>query len=141
MKVKIGKEFHWEMSHRLPFHDGGCQNIHGHSYKMLVELIGTTDKNGMVLDFYDMTTIISPFINKLDHAFICNEGDINVIEFLKNNNFKYFVMPLNTTCEHLSFYLANEFATSFKKFDNLDSLTVRIYETIDAFAEVTINLK
>ncbi len=51
MESRIAKEFHWEMGHRLPFHQGGCQNIHGHSYTMRVEIIGTIDPaTGMVIE-------------------------------------------------------------------------------------------
>jgi len=42
------------MAHRLPFHDGGCRNVHGHSYSMTIELVGEPDRNGMVLDYFDM---------------------------------------------------------------------------------------
>jgi len=41
--MKIAKEFKWEMGHRLPEHFGQCKNIHGHSYKMLVEFEGEID--------------------------------------------------------------------------------------------------
>ena len=41
--MKIAKEFNWEMGHRLPEHFGKCKNIHGHSYKMMVELEGDLD--------------------------------------------------------------------------------------------------
>jgi len=141
MKVKLGKDFAWEMAHRLPFHEGPCKNIHGHSYKMRVELIGDLDKNGMVLDFYDIHRIVQPYIEKLDHAFLCNEKDEKVITFLKENDFKLYIIPNNTTSEYMAIYLASEFATEFKKFKNLDVMHVRVYETADAFAEVSIVLK
>lgn len=141
MKVKLGKDFSWEMAHRLPFHEGPCKNIHGHSYKMRVELIGDLDENGMVLDFYDISRVVQPYIDKLDHAFLCNEKDEKVISFLKENNFKLYIMPNNTTSEYMAIYLANEFAPEFRKFKNLDAMHVRVYETVDAFAEVSIMLK
>lgn len=141
MKVKLGKDFAWEMAHRLPFHEGPCKNIHGHSYKMRVELIGDLDENGMVLDFYDISKVVQPYIDKLDHAFLCNEKDEKVITFLKENNFKLYIMPNNTTSEYMAMYLANEFAPEFRKFKNLDVMHVRVYETVDAFAEVSVVLK
>ncbi|MDA3844331.1 MAG: 6-carboxytetrahydropterin synthase, partial [Candidatus Kapabacteria bacterium] len=69
MKTKIAKNFDWEMSHRLPNHDGLCRNIHGHSYKMRVELEGEPNKQSMVIDYYDMKLVISPLLEKLDHCF------------------------------------------------------------------------
>ncbi len=141
MKVKIGKDFVWEMSHRLPFHEGPCKNIHGHSYKMRVELIGELDKNGMVLDFYNISKIVDPFIEKIDHSFLCDDNDLEIIDFLKKQNFKHYIMPHNSTSEYMAIHFANEFANEFKKFDNLHTLLIRIYETSDAFAEVNIDLK
>ena len=60
--ITIAKDFIWQMSHRLTFHKGLCQNIHGHSYKLRVYLTGETDKNGMIIDFYDLEKIINPFL-------------------------------------------------------------------------------
>jgi 6-pyruvoyltetrahydropterin/6-carboxytetrahydropterin synthase len=141
MKVKIGKDFVWEMSHRLPFHEGPCKNIHGHTYKMTVELIGDVDTNGMVLDYYNVCKIVDPFIAKLDHAFICDDNDTNVIDFLKNQNFKHYIIPNNTTSELMAIYFIEEFASKFKQFNNIDTLILRIYETSDAYAEVSVSLK
>ena len=73
--MKIAKEFRWEMGHRLPDHFGLCKNIHGHSYKMIVEFEGELDKNQMVIDYYDVEKIINPIIEKLDHAFMINKED------------------------------------------------------------------
>jgi len=50
--MKIAKEFRWEMGHRLPEHTGLCRNIHGHSYRMVVEITGDVLANGMIIDFY-----------------------------------------------------------------------------------------
>ncbi len=52
MIMNISKEFNWDMSHRLPFHHGHCKNIHGHTYKLRVEIEGIMDKNGLVMDYY-----------------------------------------------------------------------------------------
>ena len=55
------------MAHSLPGHDGLCKNIHGHSYELLVTLIGEpipdprSPKYGMVIDFKDLKTIIYRF--------------------------------------------------------------------------------
>jgi len=59
-KIRITKEFRFEMAHALLGYDGMCSNIHGHSYQLSVTLIGETlnntsdPKNGMVMDFGDM---------------------------------------------------------------------------------------
>lgn len=141
MKVRIGKEFSWEMSHRLTFHDGLCKNIHGHSYKLLIELFGDTDKNGMLLDYYHIKRIVKPFIEKLDHAFICNKDDKDIIDFLSSHNFKLYIIDDFTTSENMAKYFASLLAPEFAKYSNIDDLIVRVYETEDTYAEVIKKLK
>lgn len=139
--IKIAKEFIWEMSHRLPFHEGGCKNVHGHSYKMTIFLEGDLDKNGMVLDFYHIVDIVQPLIDKLDHAFICDPNDNVMIDFLKANAFKFYIIDKNSTAENLSSFFLNEFKPKFAEFHNLHYLGVRVYETLDAYAEIGSHLQ
>ncbi len=141
MTTKVAKEYHWEMSHRLPFHDGPCKNLHGHSYKLILALEGELDKNSMVLDYYEIDRIIRPMMNQLDHAFLCDKDDNMMIEFLENNGFKYSIIPYFTTSENLVTYFLDNIKKEFQKFDNLLTLSITVFETIDAFAERKINLK
>ena len=137
--MKIAKEFRWEMGHRLPEHFGLCKNIHGHSYKMLVEFEGELDKNEMVIDYYDVEKMINPLIEKLDHAFMVNKNDNMVLEFLEKINSKKVVIDFNATAENICLYLLNE----IKKVPlsaNLSSVKVRVYETEFDYAEESIKL-
>ena len=138
--MRIGKEFIWEMSHRLPFHKGGCQNIHGHTYKMMVEVEGITDENGMIMDYYDLEAIIAPMIKRMDHAFLVDENDSTMLNFLKEQNFKHFVVPCTTTAENIAKHLLNVFVPEFRKFENLNKLRIRFHETFDVFAEIETDL-
>jgi 6-pyruvoyltetrahydropterin/6-carboxytetrahydropterin synthase len=72
MLTRIAKDFRWEMAHRLPFHEAGCKNVHGHSYRMLVELAGEPMSNGMVLDYFVLKQYIDPLVAEIDHAFLCD---------------------------------------------------------------------
>jgi 6-pyruvoyltetrahydropterin/6-carboxytetrahydropterin synthase len=141
MKVKISKEFHWQMSHRLPFHKGLCSNIHGHSYKLRVTVVGETDSNGMVIDFYDLIAIVQPLIDQLEHSVVVDKDDTKFISFLKENDFRYVEVPTTTTSENLSFWIANQIAEKIKVHSNIDKLIVRFYETTDSFAEYEIDIK
>ena len=111
--MKIAKEFRWEMGHRLPEHFGLCKNIHGHSYKMIVEFEGELDKNQMVIDYYDVEKIINPVIEKLDHSFMVNIDDKIVIEFLEKMNSKKVVVGFNSTAENICNYLLSEIKKMF----------------------------
>ncbi len=140
MKVKIAKEFTWQMSHRLPFHKGLCSNIHGHTYKLRVTLTGETDENGFLIDFYGLISIVQPLIDQLDHSFVVDEKDVETIDFLREHSFRYVVVPNTTTSENLAYWIANQIANGFRKFTNIEKLSVRFYETMDSFAEVEISL-
>ena len=77
--IRITKEFKFEAGHALFGHDGLCKNLHGHSYKLSVTLIGrpiedtTNVKFGMVMDFSDLKTIVNELVVKpFDHATILN---------------------------------------------------------------------
>ena len=137
--MKIAKEFRWEMGHRLPEHFGLCKNIHGHSYKMIVEFEGELDKNQMVIDYYDVEKIINPVIEKLDHAFMVNIDDKVVIEFLEKMNSKKVVVGFNSTAENICNYLLSEIKKSSLP-SNISSVKVRVYETQFDYAEETASL-
>ena len=94
--MKIAKEFSWEMGHRLPFHNGKCKNLHGHSYQCMIELTGDVDKNGIVLDYYDLKKAVEPVFEELDHAFMVWEGDKELIDALNklNSTISYSGSPL-----------------------------------------------
>ena len=44
-KIRITKKFEFEAGHALYGYDGKCKNIHGHSYKLWVTVIGTPIEN------------------------------------------------------------------------------------------------
>ena len=138
--MKIAKEFRWEMGHRLPEHFGLCKNIHGHSYKMLVEFDGELGKNGMIIDYYDVEKIINPIIKKLDHAFIVNKDDNTVLEFLKKIDSKKVVVDFKSTAENICLYLLNEIKKTGLP-ENVNEIKVRVYETTHDYAEESLKLK
>ena len=137
--MKIAKEFRWEMGHRLPEHFGLCKNIHGHSYKMIVEFEGELDKNQMIIDYYDVEKIINPLIEKLDHSFMVNKNDKVVLEFLEKMNSKKVIVDFNSTAENICSYLLSEIKKCSLP-SNISSVKVRVYETQFDYAEETVRL-
>ena len=137
--MKIAKEFRWEMGHRLPDHFGLCKNIHGHSYKMIVEFEGELDKNQMVIDYYDVEKIINPVIEKLDHSFMVNKNDKVVLEFLEKMNSKKVVVGFNSTTENICSYMLSEIKKCSLP-SNISTVKVRVYETQFDYAEETARL-
>ncbi len=137
--MKIAKEFRWEMGHRLPDHFGLCKNIHGHSYKMIIEFEGELNKDQMVIDYYDVEKIINPVIEKLDHSYMVNKDDKVLLEFLEKINSKRVVVDFHATAENICLYLLNEVKKCSLP-ENLSYVKVRVYETQFDYAEETLRL-
>jgi len=128
------------MGHRLPEYFGKCKNIHGHSYKMIIEFEGELNESEMIIDFYDIDRIIKPLIEKLDHAFMVNTKDKDVIDFLDKIKSKKLVVDFNSTVENICNFILDE----IKKFElpeNISSVAIRIYETNEDYAEERITLR
>lgn len=137
MTTTIAKDFYWEMGHRLPFHDGGCQNIHGHSYQMRVELEGECDSRGMVMDYFDMKAIIQPLVDTLDHSFLCDESDSVMCDFFAANPMNVCYVPFPTTAENIARYILGEIKPKFAAYPSLGRIAVRVHETQRTYAEVS----
>ncbi len=132
--MKIAKEFHWEMGHRLPEHFGKCKNIHGHSYRMIVELEGSLDDQGMIMDYFDLKKIVTPIIEELDHAFMVYEKDKEIIKFLESVKSKKMIVDFQSTVENISRYILSQIQKQ-KMPNNVDKVKVRIFESVDDYAE------
>ncbi len=111
--IRLNKIFSFEAAHALHYYDGPCKNIHGHSYKLEVCIIGKASeneqspKNGMVMDFGDLKDLIKGEIVKpFDHALILNEK--SNIPLSGNDLFsKVIKLPYQPTCENLLEDFAN----------------------------------
>lgn len=80
MKVRLSKQFFFEASHRLEHlgKDHPCYNLHGHSYRVEVEVYGDVDeKTGFLIDYADIKKAAGPIIDQLDHTHL---NDIKGLE-------------------------------------------------------------
>ena len=83
--IRITKQFSFETGHALYGYDGLCRNVHGHSYKLHVTVIGNpiTDSNnvkyGMVIDFGDLKKMVkTKIVDVFDHATVFNKNTPHV---------------------------------------------------------------
>ena len=137
--MTVSKRFRWEGAHRLPWHTGGCQNLHGHSYLMWVELAGTPDDRGMVIDFKDIKTVLKPLIDAWDHAVLVAEDDDALQQAVDLLDSKHFVLPYDTTSENLCAFVADYLgkeAFGLLQQHNISTIRVRIQETETCYAEL-----
>ena len=69
--MEICKIFTFDSAHQLPWHDGKCRNLHGHTYKLEVYLKGKLNDNGILLDFGDLKIVVNrDIVEKLDHKML-----------------------------------------------------------------------
>lgn len=138
--MKIAKEFKWEMGHRLPFHKGKCKNIHGHTYKIMVEFEGDLDKNGMVMDYYDVKDIVGPIIEELDHSFMVKSDDSEIIDFLKKIDSKHTVVEFQTTAENICRYFLKRISETDLP-EDITGIKAKVFETENTYAEDSLQLQ
>jgi 6-pyruvoyltetrahydropterin/6-carboxytetrahydropterin synthase len=66
--MRISKEFTFDSAHFLKEYKGKCERLHGHTYRLRVTIEGAIQKNGMVMDFHKIKTIVeSRVLEDLDH--------------------------------------------------------------------------
>lgn len=67
----ICKDFTFAAAHAIRGHTRGCQNLHGHNYRVRVHLRAEElDELGMVLDFADLKAMMEEIVGPFDHAVI-----------------------------------------------------------------------
>ncbi|MDR0653186.1 MAG: 6-carboxytetrahydropterin synthase QueD [Synergistaceae bacterium] len=67
----LKREFSFDAAHRLEHYHGRCENLHGHTYRMIVEIEGSPDAEGMIVDFIQVKeTVEREVISKLDHSYL-----------------------------------------------------------------------
>ncbi len=67
--MRISKEFRFEASHILPRHPGKCSRLHGHSWRVRVEVEGDLNpETQFVMDFAELGQVVQPLIDWLDHS-------------------------------------------------------------------------
>ena len=140
-KIRVTKEFGFESAHALWNYDGKCKNVHGHSYRLFVTVIGTpiADENnvklGMVLDFGDLKKIVNQnIIDRFDHALVLsNKAEIKNIREVNQMFDRFEVVNYQPTCENFIVDFANIIKDKFPA--NVKLFSLRLYETPSSFAE------
>lgn len=141
-KIRITKQFSFETGHALYGYDGKCKNVHGHSYKLSVTVIGTpiTDtsnvKYGMVIDFTDLKKIVkSEIVDKFDHATVFNKNTphIELARELESRDHNVILVEYQPTSENMVIDFADKIMTQLPPQIKLFSL--KLQETDTSFAE------
>ena len=127
------------MAHALFGYDGLCKNIHGHSYRLWVTIIGKVleeenhVKNGMVLDFSLLKKIVKPeIVDKYDHSLVLNANSPHANIDLSSFE-KVFLLPYQPTSENLVYDFVQVIKEKLP--NNVDLHKVILSETANSYAE------
>ena len=140
--IRITKQFHFETGHALFGYDGKCKNVHGHSFKLSVTVIGTpisdsaNVKCGMVIDFGDLKKIVgSEIVDKFDHATVFNKNTphIELANELEKRGHSVILVDYQPTSEMMLIDFAEKIKSRLPENIKLHSLKLR--ETGSSHAE------
>ena len=141
-KIRITKQFNFETGHALFGYDGKCKNVHGHSYKLSVTVIGSpiTDRSnvkyGMVIDFSDLKKIVKEdIVDIFDHATVFNATTphIELANELKERGHHVILVDYQPTSENMVIDFAARIVARLPSGIKLFSL--KLQETDSSFAE------
>ncbi|MEP5255951.1 6-pyruvoyl trahydropterin synthase family protein [Winogradskyella rapida] len=141
-KIRITKQFSFETGHALYGYDGKCKNVHGHSYRLYVTVIGTpisdssNVKYGMVIDFGDLKKIVKEdIVDVFDHATVFNQNTphVELAKELADRDHNVLLVDYQPTSE----MMVIDFADKIKKRlpDNIKLHSLRLSETASSYAE------
>ena len=140
--IRVTKSFGFETGHALYGYDGLCKNVHGHSYKLHVTVVGrpiddqSHVKNGMVIDFKDLKTIVkSEVVDVFDHATVFNKNTphVELAKILSDSGHKVLLVDYQPTSEKMVIDFAHRIASRLPAHIKLHNL--RLHETATAYAE------
>jgi len=139
-RIRLTKEFSFEMAHMLEGYDGPCKNVHGHSYRLFVTVIGEPNpdasdpKYGMVMDFGQLKTIVKKLVvDRFDHVLmIKNDNQMLDHQFIHTIG-KIERVDYQPTCENLLLHIANLISAELPPEVKLYHL--KLHETATSYAE------
>ncbi len=141
-KIRITKQFSFETGHALFGYDGKCRNVHGHSYKLFVTVLGepNSDRNhvkyGMVIDFGDLKKIVKEeIVDKFDHATVFNQNTphLELAQELEKRGHNVILVDYQPTSEKMT----QDFVQRIKSRlpENVQLVALKLQETESSFAE------
>ena len=69
--IELAKEyFKFSCAHFLIFPDGSSERLHGHNYRVRVELEATLTSHGLVLDFKQAKPVVRAMVDELDEHWL-----------------------------------------------------------------------
>ncbi|UCD38397.1 MAG: 6-carboxytetrahydropterin synthase [Fidelibacterota bacterium] len=138
--MKVVKRFRWSMAHRLTHgYEGSCASLHGHEYEVEVTVAGEVDAMGLAVDFADVKRACQGWIKEhLDHTTIVCREDETLLDFLREEKQRHYVVDFNTTAENIAVHLREELQKALDRVldRKLSVVHIRLLETPSSWVEV-----
>lgn len=134
--TKVTKTVRFDAAHVLTNHQGLCKNLHGHTYRVDVTVVGD-ESSDMVIDFKELKNLANDVIcSVFDHAFIYNTesvGEREIAAVVEKNGMRTVPIPFRSTAENLAKYFYSLLDQRILPPSRLDA--VKVWETADSCAE------
>ena len=116
----VSKKISFDAAHYLPYYDGKCSRLHGHTWKVELALEGPVDKDtGMVIDFTWIKKVLETEVTKrFDHKCLND------------------ILP-NPTAENIVIYLYDKIRNEWIQGpdEEVQVAYVRVWETENSMVE------
>ena len=128
-RVRLAKEnMVFSAAHFITFNGDVCERLHGHNYRVRVDVEGPLDENHYVVDFIALRDALQTIVNQLDHRMLLptTHPRIRVVpterEVKVTFDQRRWIFPLgdcvllpiaNTTAELLAYYIGQRLQADF----------------------------
>ena len=121
----------FDSAHFLAGYEGKCGNIHGHRWRVIVEvkseeLREDKQQRGMCVDFAELKKDLKLEVESLDHTFIIEQNTLRerTLTALTEEGFRIIQMEFRPTAENFSRYFYEQMTE-----EGYSVAAVHVYET------------
>ena len=106
----VKTEDSFDSAHFLARYNGKCRNIHGHRWRVVIEIAGENLDDGMVVDFTDIKAALKALTDNLDHSLVMEKDTLkpHTYECLVDEGFRIMIMDFRPTAENFAKYFFDE---------------------------------
>lgn len=106
----VKTEDSFDSAHFLARYNGKCRNIHGHRWRVVIEIVGENLDDGMVVDFTDIKAALKALTDNLDHSLVMEKDTLKpqTYECLVDEGFRIMIMDFRPTAENFAKYFFDE---------------------------------
>lgn len=122
----VKTEDSFDSAHFLARYNGKCRNIHGHRWRVVIEIAGENLDDGMVVDFTDIKAALKALTDNLDHSLVMEKDTLKpqTYECLVDEGFRIMIMDFRPTAENFAKYFFDEI-----KNKGFNIRSAEVYET------------